>query len=116
MGELGFCYASLATLHLTNSSMPDPFDILASSGQFQTTPGLLDNVVYDVIPLVPGAVGNVTVNASIWNVECSDVPEMWFQPISEATMSYPVRFKNWTSMDVNTPGEYPTCSELIEAM
>ena len=40
------------------------------------TLGLLDNMVYDVIPQVAGATGNATVNASVYDVQCMSIPTM----------------------------------------
>ena len=37
-------------------------------------PGLSDNMVYDIIQPVPSAVGNTTVNASAYDVDCMLVP------------------------------------------
>ena len=36
--------------------------------------GLENNMVYDVIPLIPSAMGTVKVNASIYSVDCAAVP------------------------------------------
>ena len=58
------------------------YDILRMYGEF-ATPGLIDNLVYDVIPLVPSATGNVTVNASLYDVQC-----MLTQP-DNSTLSVP---------------------------
>lgn len=56
------------------TSVPYPtYDILLSYGQLPTL-GLLDNMVYDVIPSVPSAQGEVMVNASIYDVQCSALP------------------------------------------
>ena len=38
------------------------------------TPGLLGSTLYDVIPLLDGATGEVTVNASQFEVDCGAVP------------------------------------------
>lgn len=58
------------------SSQASSYDILMVYDQVPTL-GLLDNMVYDVIPTVPSAVGNTTVNASVYEVNCAalqDVP------------------------------------------
>lgn len=63
------CLASSFPLKLTTSSGQISYDILSVYGQIPT-PGLIDNMVYDVIPLIPAAMGNATVNASIYEVDC----------------------------------------------
>lgn len=35
------------------------------------TPGLLNSTIYDIIPQVSGAVGEVTVNATMFQSDCS---------------------------------------------
>ena len=43
----------------------------------QTPPvGLVDNMIYDIIPSVSGAVGNATVNATIFEVQCQALPNV----------------------------------------
>ena len=43
----------------------------------QTPPiGLTDNMIYDIIPVVQGAVGNATVNATIFEVQCQALPNV----------------------------------------
>lgn len=49
------------------------YDILLFYEQF-TTIGLAENMVYDIIPIIPAAVGNTTVNASVFDVECAALP------------------------------------------
>lgn len=49
------------------------YDILLFYEQF-TTIGLAENMVYDIIPVVPAAVGNTTVNASVFEVQCAALP------------------------------------------
>lgn len=39
-----------------------------------TTMGLLDGTIYDVIPIIPGAVGNTTVNATTYRADCGIMP------------------------------------------
>lgn len=47
------------------------FDILSVIQNIAlSTPGLLGGTLYDIIPYVPGAVGDVTVNATAYQVEC----------------------------------------------
>ncbi|KIP03450.1 hypothetical protein PHLGIDRAFT_238213 [Phlebiopsis gigantea 11061_1 CR5-6] len=62
---------------LANSSFqgifPNMFEFLPVYGQFPTL-GLLDNMVYDIIPSVASAVGTTAVNASIYSVECMAIP------------------------------------------
>ncbi|GJE98968.1 hypothetical protein PsYK624_152060 [Phanerochaete sordida] len=55
--------------------MVSAYDILLVYNQTSKV-GLLDNLnmVYDVIPPVAGAIGNATVNASIYHVQCSALP------------------------------------------
>ena len=50
------------------------FDILPVYNQFPQL-GLLDNMVYDIIPSVESTVGNTTVNASIFSIDCMAIPE-----------------------------------------
>lgn len=57
-------------------SLVSAYDILLMYGQIPTV-GLLDNMVYDIIPQVPGAIGNVTVNASVYEVQCVAIPATW---------------------------------------
>ena len=45
------------------------FEILSLLNQIPT-PGLLDNMIYDVLPRTPNALGSTTVNASTYEVEC----------------------------------------------
>ena len=52
---------------------PGAFSILDVYGRFPTI-GLAENMVYDVIPIIPNAVGSTAVNASIYNVTCSALP------------------------------------------
>lgn len=50
------------------------YEMLVTSGNQQLSSlGLLDNMVYDVIPEVPSAVGQTVVNASIFNVQCESI-------------------------------------------
>lgn len=49
------------------------YDILLFYEQF-TTVGLSENMVYDIIPTIPAAVGTTTVNASVFDVECTALP------------------------------------------
>ncbi|GJE99693.1 hypothetical protein PsYK624_159640 [Phanerochaete sordida] len=55
--------------------MVSAYDILLVYNQTSKV-GLLDNMVYDVIPPVAGAIGNATVNASIYHVQCSALPDL----------------------------------------
>ena len=59
--------------YLSLRSAPQSYDILSVYGQFPTL-GLLDNFVYDIIPTVPSGVGTTTVNASVYDIECTTVP------------------------------------------
>lgn len=54
-------------------SQPVAYDILSIYGQFPTM-GLADNMVYDVIPAIPSAVGLTAVNASVYEVDCAALP------------------------------------------
>lgn len=49
------------------------------------TTGLIDNVVYDVIPQVPNASGNTTANATVFDVQCYAMPEaqFWFSEVTK---------------------------------
>ena len=49
------------------------WDVLGVYNQFSQF-GLQDNMVYDVIPIVPLAIGNTTVNATIFEPQCGVVP------------------------------------------
>lgn len=55
------------------------YDILPVYGRFPTL-GLVDSMVYDVIPGIPSAIGNVSVNASIYEVQCSALPSAYLLP------------------------------------
>ena len=58
---------------MSSDSLVSTYDILLTYGQMPTV-GLVENMVYDIIPVVPQATGNTTVNASLYNVECAAVP------------------------------------------
>lgn len=51
------------------------YDVLEAYGQVPTM-GLQDNMVFDVIPPVSGAVGTTVVNASVYNVSCTALPNV----------------------------------------
>ncbi|GJE88180.1 hypothetical protein PsYK624_042630 [Phanerochaete sordida] len=55
------------------SNLVSAYDILLVYGQIQKI-GLLENMVYDIIPEVPNAVGNTTVGASLYDVDCMTLP------------------------------------------
>ncbi|KAJ7242139.1 hypothetical protein B0H12DRAFT_1236803 [Mycena haematopus] len=68
--------ATIPTFQPTNLTNADftanlvsSYDILLMYGQVPTI-GLLENMVYDVIPSVPAATGNATVNAVLYDVQC----------------------------------------------
>ncbi|KAI0734347.1 hypothetical protein BC629DRAFT_505756 [Irpex lacteus] len=52
---------------------PVSLDILGVYNQFQQL-GLLDNMLYDILPTVPMAVNDATVNATIFHVGCKGIP------------------------------------------
>ncbi|KIP03458.1 hypothetical protein PHLGIDRAFT_15856 [Phlebiopsis gigantea 11061_1 CR5-6] len=82
---------TVATTHptiLANSSFTEgtgpSFDFLQVYNQFPTL-GLSDNMVYDIIPTIPNAVGSTLVNASVYNVTCGRFPspitlDSWYNP------------------------------------
>ena len=57
------------------NSLVSAYDILLVYGQIPKV-GLVDNMVYDIIPQIPGAFGNVTVNASVYEVQCMALPNI----------------------------------------
>ena len=38
------------------------------------TLGLQENMIYDIIPSIPSAIGKATVNASVYDVDCAALP------------------------------------------
>ncbi|GJE84279.1 hypothetical protein PsYK624_003550 [Phanerochaete sordida] len=63
---------TLANLTTQNATSASAYDILAVYDQMASFgPGLQENMIYDVIPQVASAVGNATVNASVYTVECA---------------------------------------------
>ena len=73
---------------------PGAFSILDVYGRFPTI-GLAENMVYDVIPIIPNAVGSTAVNASIYNVTCSTLPA-----------------GDLSAHAVNNTGTYPTTATI----
>ena len=43
-------------------------------GGIAPTVGVMDNVLYDIIPLVPNGIGPVEVNATTFEVDCGSLP------------------------------------------
>lgn len=66
--------ASRGNASNASDSEVSSYDILLFYNQF-TTIGLIENMVYDIIPSVPSAIGNTTVNASTYEVDCAAVPQ-----------------------------------------
>lgn len=64
-------------------SQPIAYDILSVYGQIPT-PGLLDNMVYDLIPALPTARGAAFVNASLYDVDCGYLAVKQADPIGAA--------------------------------
>ncbi|GJE98952.1 hypothetical protein PsYK624_151900 [Phanerochaete sordida] len=64
-------------------NMVSAYDALLSYNQIEKI-GLLDNMVYDIVPQVPGAFGHATVNASIYDVQCMALPNIAKSNISTA--------------------------------
>jgi hypothetical protein len=55
----------------------------------QTPPvGLVDNMIYDIIPIVQGAVGNAIVNATIFEVRCQALPNVTATGVGSLTQQY----------------------------
>lgn len=52
---------------------PVSFDILNLYNQFPQI-GLQDNMIYDILPVVPAAVNDAVVNATYFNVDCGALP------------------------------------------
>lgn len=77
------------------------FDILSVYGQFPTL-GLLDNMVYDAIPMVTSAIGNTTINATIFNVDCAAVPSAP-QTGSGVLTPFYIQADQFTSVQVQIP-------------
>ena len=103
---------ALIDKRLLCQSISSATDILSFYGQF-STPGLLGNMVYDVIPSVPAAFGNTTVNASVYDLDCSGLAGVNFMETREdlpsnSTQSptYSIQYKNWTSSDGKMPCTY----------
>lgn len=75
------------------------------------TPGLVDNMVYDMIPTVPSASGITTVNASLYEVDCRAIPHasVRFGPLgpSENTMSFDFGGGDNHSFSLALPCAYP---------
>lgn len=62
---------------------PDPtFTILNTLLLYpeMVTPGLLNSTIYDVIPILPGASGEVQVNASTYQADCGLISNVSFGP------------------------------------
>ncbi|GJE99694.1 hypothetical protein PsYK624_159650 [Phanerochaete sordida] len=57
------------------ANMVSAYDGLLSYNQINKI-GLLDSMVYDVVPQVPGASGNATVNAAVYDVQCMALPNV----------------------------------------
>ncbi|KAI0777092.1 hypothetical protein BC629DRAFT_632196 [Irpex lacteus] len=55
------------------SENPVSFDILNLYNQFPQI-GLQDNMIYDILPVVPAAVNDAVVNATYFNVDCGALP------------------------------------------
>ncbi|GJE88181.1 hypothetical protein PsYK624_042640 [Phanerochaete sordida] len=55
------------------ANLVSAYDVLLVYGQIQKV-GVLENMVYDIVPEVPNSVGNTTVNASIYDVDCMALP------------------------------------------
>ncbi|KAI0750551.1 hypothetical protein BC629DRAFT_1598872 [Irpex lacteus] len=55
------------------SENPVSFDILNLYNQFPQI-GLQDNMIYDVLPVVPAAINDAVVNATYFNVDCGALP------------------------------------------
>ncbi|GJE84278.1 hypothetical protein PsYK624_003540 [Phanerochaete sordida] len=87
---------TLANLTTQNASFASTYDVLSVYDQMALLgPGLQENIVYDVIPQVPSAVGNTTVNASVYTVECAAYPT----PIPTLTASSFYYFMRDYSLD-----------------
>lgn len=75
------------------------YDILAFYGAYPSI-GLFDNMVYDIIPVVPNAIGDVTVNGTLIGVDCSAVPtaqQTGFQLVNSSASSESIQaFYNFT--------------------
>lgn len=73
--------------------------------------GLLDNMVYDVIPTVTSAIGNTTVNATVFDIECTAIPgamqaaKMRGPEASSGATPYwyIIQMDNFTTVEVPTP-------------
>lgn len=50
-------------------NLAQSYDILSVYNQFPQI-GLQDNVIYDVLPVIPMAIGNTTVNATVFDAHC----------------------------------------------
>lgn len=50
------------------------WDILKVYGQFPQV-GLYENMIYDMLLPVPAAISNATVNATVFTVDCSALPD-----------------------------------------
>lgn len=50
------------------------YDILAIYDQFPTL-GLSDNMIYDIIPIIPTAQGHTVVNATVFTADCGTLPD-----------------------------------------
>lgn len=94
-------------------SFPKPmYDILLSYGQVPTL-GLMDNMVYDLVPPVQQAVGNVTVNASIYNVQCYALPDASPVPPTAVSAAHTVLFH---VDDIGTQAGFrPPCMSLFRS-
>ncbi|EKM54969.1 uncharacterized protein PHACADRAFT_208510 [Phanerochaete carnosa HHB-10118-sp] len=83
--------ATIPTLQSTNltnanytANMVSAYDILLVYDQIPTV-GLLDNMVYDIVPQVPSATGNAKVNASMYEVQCMALPNVQYEDIIDDT-------------------------------
>lgn len=84
------------------------YDILSVYGQFENI-GLQDNMIYDIIPVVPQAVDTTTVNATIFTADCGALPsavEIGFQRDGEEDNMWTFDIGNgFANISINTPSE-----------
>ncbi|GJE98956.1 hypothetical protein PsYK624_151940 [Phanerochaete sordida] len=95
---------TLVTANFT-PNMVSAYDALLSYNQIAKV-GLLDNIVYDILPQTPGALGNASVNASIYEVQCMALPNIVNGNI-ESSGSTPTSFFRMDETDATISLQLP---------